>query len=57
MIEKLKIEHTRLKKEIAADKDGIEDYEGAKGLLPRKIEDCEVAKMTDPHCIRHLLAW
>merc|ERR1711865_107372 len=43
MIEKLKIEHTRLKKEIAADKDGIDDYEGAKGLLLRKVEDCEAS--------------
>merc|ERR1712094_48603 len=41
IIENLKMEYSRLKKEIAADQDGIDDYSGAKGLLVRKVEDCE----------------
>merc|ERR1711998_214121 len=31
IIENLKMEYSRLKKEIAADQDGIDDYSGAKG--------------------------
>merc|ERR1711998_669277 len=42
IVENLKMEYARLRKEIAADQDGIEDYEGAKGLLVRKVADCEV---------------
>merc|ERR1711977_422334 len=41
VIENLKMEHARLKKEIAADQEGIEDYSGARGLLERKVIDCE----------------
>merc|ERR1712178_2722 len=42
IVENLKMEYARLKKEISADQDGIDDYEGAKGLLVRKVEDCEL---------------
>merc|ERR1712216_385982 len=42
MIEKLKIEQGILEKEIKADADGIEEYSGARGILERRIVDCEV---------------
>merc|ERR1711967_82176 len=42
MIEKLKLERTALKRDIAADDDGIFEFMGARGLLERKIEDCEI---------------
>ena len=41
MIESLKMEYIALKADIAADDDGIFEYNGAKGLLERKILDCE----------------
>ena len=37
--------------EIVADQDGIDDYNGAKGLLVRKVADCEVLM-----CVMSLLA-
>merc|ERR1711871_952525 len=41
MIEALKIEYVSLKADIAADDAGIFEYNGAKGLLQRKIIECE----------------
>merc|ERR1712159_253585 len=41
MVESLKHEYVALKADIAADDAGIFEYNGAKGLLLRKIEECK----------------
>merc|ERR1712166_62564 len=40
MIESLKHEYIALRADIAADDDGLFEYQGARGLLERKILDC-----------------